>query len=133
MGELTLSCPGVLTLAPPRGPCEPQAPALEPAGHPLERELVDGVDLVEVNEDEVEQGSPLRGRAVVLAGLVDLGFCDFCLLYLKADRRAMDEAGRWTRRWPRPTRSSCSQGSFADGRALDTPGPSSPRPPQVLR
>ena len=45
---------------------------LENDAEGLERELVDGVDLVQVVEDEVEDGRPRRGWSVQLPGLVDL-------------------------------------------------------------
>ena len=38
----------------------------------LQRELVDGVDLVKVIEDEIEDRGPRCGRPVKLSGLVDL-------------------------------------------------------------
>ena len=48
----------------------------------LERELVDGVDLVEVVEDEVEDGGAGGRRTVELAGLVDLKRSLLCLSHL---------------------------------------------------
>ena len=45
---------------------------LEDDTESLQRELVDGVDLVQVVEDEVEDRGSCSGRAVELAGLVDL-------------------------------------------------------------
>ena len=53
----------------------------------LERELVHGWDLVEVVEDEVEEGGSGRGGPVQLAGLVDLHLGDLRLLHLLLDLR----------------------------------------------
>lgn len=68
---------------PPPTPATRRCP--RPRRPHLEGELVDGADLVEVVEDEVEQGRPLRRRPVVLSRLVDLHFGDFGLLHLKPE------------------------------------------------
>jgi hypothetical protein len=62
----------------------------------LERELVDGVDLVEVVQDKVEKGGPFCGWAVVLSCLIDLYFCDFGLLDLETDKGGLEGTTRET-------------------------------------
>ena len=51
----------------------------------LERELVDGVDLIEVIQDEIHQGGTGGRGPVQLPGLVDLDLRDLCLFHLHRD------------------------------------------------
>lgn len=51
-------------------------------GQYLQRELVHGMDSMEVIHCEVQQRGPRGGRPVVLSGLVNLHFCDLRLLDL---------------------------------------------------
>ncbi len=51
----------------------------------LEGELVDGVDLVQIVQDEVHEGRPGGGRSVQLSRLVDLDLGDLGLFYLDLD------------------------------------------------
>lgn len=66
------------------------SPGLVPGVADLERELVDGVDFIEVVQDKVEQGGSCGRWAVVLSRLIDLCFCDFCLLDLRTDKRRLE-------------------------------------------
>lgn len=57
-------------------------------GRYLQRELVHGVDGVEVAHDEVQQRGPRSSWSVVLSGLINLGFCHLRLLDLGGKHRA---------------------------------------------
>lgn len=72
----------------------------------LEGELVDGVNLIEVVQNEIQQGRPLRSWPVGLSCLIDFKLCDFCLLHLKTNKMGLSETSRWTMqvsRWAPPT------------------------------
>lgn len=56
-------------------------------GQYLQRELVHGMDGMEVVHDEVQQRGPRGSRPVVLSGLVNLGFCHLRLLDLGGKHR----------------------------------------------
>lgn len=60
---------------------------LGPWGQYLQRELVHGMDGMEVIHGEVQQRGPCGGGPVVLSGLVNLGFCHLRLLDLGGKHR----------------------------------------------
>ena len=49
----------------------------------LERELVERVDLLEVIQDEVEEGGPGSRWPIVLSRFIYLLLCEQCLCYLE--------------------------------------------------
>ena len=51
----------------------------------LERELIDGIDLIQVVQNEVHERGSSSGWSIQLPCLVDLDLCDLCLLNLDLD------------------------------------------------